>query len=136
MIKKQTPVMREAEALPTHVDLFRFILEKIGPFDYQASMQQNMSDINFQISSLRKTLLKSDPLSELKDGNGSSPVATIFKILQLIVQYKVLVAKVIDLAALKAGHPLLGINNQLHIWNGVCFSRITDDRDLDSFFRV
>ena len=136
MIIEQTPVLRDMDALSTDGEIFRIILEKIEPFDYMASMQKNMSDINSDISSFGKTHLKSDPLSELKDGNGSSPIAASFKILQIPVQYKVLATKVIHLAALKATYPFLGINNQLYIWCGICFSTIIDDDDLRSFFRA
>lgn len=95
-----------------------------------------MSDINSDISSFGKTHLKSDPLSEVNKENDSSPAATSVKVPQLIVQYKVLATKVIHLAALKASYPFLGMNNQLYIWSGVCFSRIFDDDDLKSFFRA
>ena len=49
MIIEQIPVLRVADALPTNGEIFQIILEKIEPFDYMASMQKNMSDINSDI---------------------------------------------------------------------------------------
>ena len=136
MFIEQTPVLRVAEALSTDGEIFQIILEKIEPFNYMASMQKNMSDINSDISSFAKTELKSELLSEPNIGSESPLVTKSVKVPQLIVQYKVLATKIIQLAALKAGYPFLGINNQLHIWNGVCFSRITTEGDLRCFFRA
>ncbi len=136
MIMQKAAALREGIALPTNSDVLETISVKVKPFDYPASMQKNMSDINLNISSFGKTKQKSNTVSEFNVGNDASPITTSVKIPQLIVQYKVLAAKVIHLAALKAGIPFLTISRQLYIWNSVCFSKITDVAGLRSFFRA
>jgi len=130
---KQTCNREEQQYSPIKVltvnEILQIIASKIEVFDYRTSMQKNMSDINFEISIFDKKTIGLETLIEPNE------TKTEYKIPQLIVQYKILSAKLIHLVAKKAGYPFFEINNQLYVWSGVYFTRIVNDGDLRSFFR-